>query len=80
MDNYETSADKIDPYYHLANAIILQAVRDYRSNVMDDDQLRRFLLGDWFMFLTKIDGEYLYKNLLKERDEKYDSEGIEGKN
>ena len=68
-----------DPYERLANAIILQAVTDYRSVLKKirrnpknkdsvDEALRieRFFRSDWYSHLTSVDGEYLIRRL---RDE-----------
>ena len=62
----------------LANAIILQAVTDYRKslrgvkaapNVSVADMKRdceRFFVSDWFSTLTKINGTVLMKQLQEE--------------
>ena len=68
-----------DPYERLANAIILQAVTDYRSVLKKirrnpknkdsvDEALRieRFFRSDWYSQLNSVDGEYLIRRL---RDE-----------
>ena len=68
-----------DPYERLANAIILQAVTDYRSVLKKirrnpknkdsvDEALRieRFFRSAWYSQLTSVDGEYLIRRL---RDE-----------
>ena len=68
-----------DPYEELANAIILQAVKDYRdankklargrknaeAQRMHDDCLRFFRSG-WFSALTDIDPGFLIDKLDKE--------------
>lgn len=68
-----------DPYEELANAIILQAVKDYRdankklargrknrdAQYMRDDCLHFFRSG-WFSALTEIDPEFLIDKLDKE--------------
>lgn len=55
-------------YERLAEAIILQAVRDYRKN--DDEEtkksIERFFRSEWFYILTKLDGEMLIKRLRRE--------------
>ena len=57
------------PYENLANAIILQAVKDYR--LTDDEQelqeIERFFRSGWFGVLSKVDPEYLIKKLRKEK-------------
>ena len=68
-----------DPYENLANAIILQAVKDYRAarkklkyhpknkeaKLMVED-CERFFRSDWFTVLTSIDGAVLLKKLKEE--------------
>lgn len=69
----------MDGYKELANAIIIQAVKDYR-NAMDrlrftpNDRaaryekrtLEKFFCSDWFTILTDLDGEVLLEKLKKE--------------
>lgn len=68
-----------DPYERLANAIILQAVTDYRTalkkiraNPKNQDaideglRIERFFRSGWYSQLTSVDGEYLIRRL---RDE-----------
>jgi hypothetical protein len=63
----------------LANAIILQAVEDYRDALKGKDVYRnrtspavviseceRFFLSDWFKVLTNVNGEYLMRTIRKE--------------
>ena len=60
----------MNPYENLANAIALQAVKDYR--LTDDEaelaEIERFFRSDWFGVLTDVDPEYLIRNLRKEKD------------
>ncbi len=69
----------IDPYEKLANAIIMQAVKDYRAAkkklkkrptnkdaelmVLDTE---KFFRSDWFTALTNVDGEVLLRKLQEE--------------
>ena len=57
------------PYENLANAIVLQAVKDYRLH--DDEQelasIERFFRSNWFNTLTSIDPEMLISKLRKEK-------------
>jgi hypothetical protein len=57
------------PYENLANAIVLQAVKDYRLH--DDEQelasIERFFRSGWFNTLTSIDPEMLIAKLRKEK-------------
>ncbi len=76
------SPTDIAPYKDLANAIILQAVEDYRkwtkeySGSHDDRKLRKgivelkeFFRSEWFSLLTKLDGEQLLARLKSELEE-----------
>lgn len=64
---------------NLTNAIILQAVKDYRSALAGSSvnghdsksviaECERFFQSEWFNILTKIDCKYLMKNIRKEFD------------
>lgn len=59
----------MNPYEELANAIILQAVKDYW--LTDDErelqEIERFLRSGWFGVLSKVDPEFLIKELRKEK-------------
>ena len=72
----------IDTGYHdLANAIVLQAVEDYR-NALDGKsynshppekivaRLERFFRSDYFAILTTVKGEYLIEKLRQEHLER----------
>ena len=51
----------------LANAIILQSVKDWRNGgEQEKAEVERFFRSDWFACLTKIDPEFLLTNLQKE--------------
>ena len=58
-----------NPYENLANAIVLQAVKDYRLN--DDERelasIERFFRSGWFSTLTSINPEMLISKLRKEK-------------
>lgn len=71
-----------NPYEALANAIILQAVNDYRAalkkvkknpqnmTAIDEAlQIERFFKSQWYQTLTSVDGEYLINKLRKEASE-----------
>ena len=77
-----------NPYERLANAIVLQAVADYRAalkkvkhNPGNQDaihealQLEKFFRSQWYEMLTKVDGEYLIRRL---QEEIRQSESIRG--
>lgn len=69
----------IDPYEKLANAIIMQAVKDYRAAkkklkkqptnkdaelmVLDTE---KFFRSDWFTAFTNVDGRVLLRKLQEE--------------
>ena len=78
-----------DPYERLANAIILQAVSDYRTalkkikahpknrQAIDEAlEIERFFRSGWYSQLTSVDGEYLIRRL---QEEVRQSESIRGK-
>ena len=58
----------LKPYERLANAIVMQAVKDYRetANKNEKEDILHFFRSDWFKALTKIDCEYLIKRLNSE--------------
>ena len=79
-----------DPYERLANAIVLQAVSDYRvalkkikahpknrEAISEALEIEKFLRSGWYGILTDVDGEYLIRRL---QDEIRQSESIRGKN
>lgn len=57
------------PYENLANAIILQAVKDYRPS--DDEwelqEIEHFFRSSWFGVLSKVNPEFLIQSLRKEK-------------
>lgn len=59
----------MNPYEELANAIILQAVKDYRltDNERELQEIERFFRSGWFGVLSKVDPEFLIKELRKEK-------------
>lgn len=71
-----------NPYEKLANAIVLQAVSDYRTalkkvkkNPNNRDaidgalQIEKFFRSERYQTLTSLDGEYLIERLRKEISE-----------
>ena len=72
--------NQIDPYQSLANAIILQAIRDYR-NASEDladnpksttarhrcDECMKFFRSRWFGVLTDVRPEILIERLHEEK-------------
>lgn len=71
----------ITNYENLANAIILQAVKDYRmalkslkanprnrTAMADKEEIERFFRSEWFSVLTSVDGEMLIRSLQMEVD------------
>ena len=59
----------MNPYEELANAIVLQAVKDYR--LYEDERelasIERFFRSSWFSTLTNINPEMLISKLRKEK-------------
>ena len=68
-------------YENLANAIILQAVKDYRMALKslkvisrnrtvqtDKAEIERFFRSQWYSTLTDVNGEMLILSLQKEAD------------
>ena len=68
-----------DPYENLANAIVLQAVKDFRASfsgasghpgnqaaMSDAMECERFFRSGWYKALTSVDGEYLIQKLREE--------------
>mgnify|MGYP000892875077 CR=1 FL=1 len=68
-----------DKYENLANAIVLQAVKDYRSALKKlkkypchkeseytKREVERFIRSGWYSCLTSIDGEMLIAKLREE--------------
>ena len=68
-------------YENLANAIILQAVKDYRMALKslkanarnrtaqaDKAEIERFFRSQWYSALTDVNGEMLIRSLQKEAD------------
>ncbi len=71
LNNKKVIADCFD---NLKNAIILQAVRDYRGALeLGDGQMKmdceRFFRSRWYSALTNVDGEYLLRRLQSEKRE-----------
>ena len=71
----------ITNYENLANAIILQAVKDYRvalkslkanprsrEAMSDKNEIERFFRSEWFATLTSVDGGMLIRSLQMEVD------------
>lgn len=70
---------EITIYENLANAIVLQVVKDYQSALkrikmnpankdamLDAMECERFFRSGWYSALTKVDGEYLINKLREE--------------
>lgn len=61
----------MDGYEKLAEAIILQAVKDYRKALKHDErgrkrEIERFFRSEYFTVLTNISGEMLIRKLRAE--------------
>lgn len=72
---------RTDLWEELANAIILQAVKDWRTAAgtlkkrpwnseirKTKNECEHFILSDWFDILTRVDGAWLLNQLRKEAD------------
>lgn len=59
----------MDLYENLANAINMQAVKDYRNTMssLEINSIERFFRSDLFFALTSVDPEFLIKRLREER-------------
>lgn len=61
-----------DPYQDLANAIVLQATKDYRLALRRNGnhpmrrEVERFFRSGWYSQLTTLDGELLMQKLQEE--------------
>ena len=73
------TAASLDSLYILANAIIVQAAKDYRqalrkqkkdpdsvSVMLCIEDIEQFFRSDWYRILTKVDGEMLIREIRKE--------------
>lgn len=69
----------MDPYEKLANAIIVQAAKDYRAAARklkrnprnhlakaEADSIERFFRSGWYKCLTEVDGKMLIRKLKEE--------------
>ena len=77
---YEKIFDDVEPHVALANAIVLQACKDYRKTYRlhirtyrvgdkpDEKlaELEKFFRSAWYRTLTDIDGELLMKRIREE--------------
>lgn len=67
-----------DPYRTLANAIIVQAAKDYRKALRqlrrnpryetarnEKNDVERFFHSEWFHYLTNVDPDYLLDYLAR---------------
>lgn len=68
-----------DPYESLANAIVIQAAKDYKTAYKKSqkrskcketqrelDNLESFFRSDWYRTLTSVDGEMIMERIRKE--------------
>jgi len=69
----------MEPYVSLANAIVMQAVKDYRIALLhlkkrpdnkgyqiEVASLERFFRSDWYGEITSLDAEYLIRRIKEE--------------
>lgn len=61
--------DRRENWQDLANAVVLQAVQDYRlsNDPRDLEELERFFLSDWFRLLTDLSPDCLLSLLRREK-------------
>ena len=57
-------------YENLANAIIIQAVKDIRNRNCYSRRAKTFLKSEWCRDLSKVDGRIILKRLEDERTRK----------
>ena len=75
-------------YRNLANAIIVQAAKDYR-NALDGKsyyynrppegiirEVERFFHSSWYRKLTKVDGDFIIEQLHREHNERIRKEQL----
>ena len=68
-----------NPYRDLATAIVLQAVEDYRKDLIrlkahkddidaknDAERIERFFRSEWYEILSPLNGDFLIRELKKE--------------
>lgn len=78
-DGYKKVRSYMNPYQRLANAIVVQAVKDWRYAVRKlktnptawsakhlKKHTEEFFLSGWFSDLTSVNGAYLLAELRKE--------------
>lgn len=60
----------MEAYEKLVNAIIMQAVKDYRntSSPSEINSIERFFRSDLFSAITSVDPEFLIKRLREEKN------------
>lgn len=81
MSKYVPKAEetKMDPWHSFANAIVIQAAKDYRvalrrlrrnpnnkSALSEIVDLERFFRSEWYAALTNVPGELLIQKLKEE--------------
>ena len=62
----EKLMDDLEPHVALANAIVMQACKDYRKTDEKLAEFEKFFRSDWYRALTDLDGEYLMKRIREE--------------
>ena len=78
---FQPNKNNTDHYENLANAIVLQAVKDWRENMSIVKknqnnssalymikQCENFFLGDWIKVLTKLDGRMILSKLKEQME------------
>lgn len=68
MDVMIDTDDTLNPWVKLANAIIIQACKDYLRGKIKFGEFKNFCLGEWIQILSDVDGKYLLERLVLNRD------------
>ena len=71
MDDLIIDGTPHTTYQNLANAIILNAVEDYREALRTNNKAMQldcetFFLSEWFVFLCNLTGDWLMTAIIKE--------------
>lgn len=70
MDEMIDRDDTLNPWVKLANAIVIQACKDYLRGKIKFGEFKNFCLGEWIQILSDVDGKYLLERLVLDCDRK----------
>lgn len=68
MDVMIDTDDTLNPWAKLANAIVIQACKDYLRGKIKFGEFKNFCLGEWIQMLSDVDGKYLLERLVLDHD------------